>query len=179
VTQRLNVEVEADRGVLVFTDPDGTEHVCRSPEEAWDLLEDLALQVQETARQRRPRRGSQTQAIAVAAKPEPEAAEESLRGGHRSRRAAVEARRKAAREAQAAASGSAALVRAEHNKVARHQEPHYPEVVDEQEPAPEEEHGAFERGFAKVAHALIKKGGDISKTSRFGRGGRFGRPKGT
>jgi hypothetical protein len=170
MTSRLRVEVLAQRGVLVFTDPDGAEHVVRSPDEAWDLLEDLALQVQEQAA-REPAPSGPNALATVEQKPR----------RHRSRRAAVEAERAAKRERERGEAGgeSNGLARVERNEVARpaqSSEQAQEVVLTEQ---PQEEYGMFERGFAKVAHAVIKKSGEVSKTSRWGRGGRFSRPDGT
>lgn len=170
MSERLTVEVLARRGVLVFTDPDGSEHVCRSPDEAWDLLEDLALQVQE-----QPKGQPEPATYGTLAKVEQKPRR------HRSRKAEVEAKRAAAREGVRAGSGgeSNGLAKVENTQVAQAGSDGAREAVTElREDAPEE-HDMFSRGFAKVAHAMIKKSGEVSKTSRWGRGGRFSRPDGT
>ncbi len=160
----LKVAVASERGALVFTDPDGDQHLCRTPQEAWDLLEDLALQVQES--------GSSLEKTET----------EPVRKRKRSRRQAARERRATesgkTTEAETVASADG-LAHVEVGSVTRsrpNREPP-PSAPTPEEPA--EEFGAWERGFARIAHGVIKKTGDISATSKFGRGGRFGRPKGT
>jgi hypothetical protein len=165
VAGALKVEVTSERGALVFVDPDGARHVCQTPEDAWELLEDLALQVQEGG--------------AELAKKKPEA--EPKR--RRSRRKVAQDRRAAESGHQSEAKTAAnpeGLAHVEVGAVSRSRPNHEPPPsAEEPTDEPEEEFGAWERGFARIAHGVIKKGGEISSTSKFGRGGRFGRPKGT
>ncbi len=157
----LKVDVASERGALVFTDPDGDRHVCRTPDEAWELLEDLALQVQEGGAE-------------LAKTPEPEPKRK------RSRRQAARDRRAAEAGQRPEAQSPDGLAHVEVGTVSRSRPNHEPpSSVEPPTDEPAEEFGAWERGFARIAHGVIKKGGEISSTSKFGRGGRFGRPKGT
>lgn len=149
----LQLRVRTEGTTLVFVDPDGDEHVCDHPEDVWGLLQDLCGQVQEKA-----------QALAVPS----------------SRRQARRERAKAARAAQGAPEpkqGDASLARREKAQVAK---PQPAPRRQARPPEPESEPvDPLDRFVGRLGAAIFTKSGEVSSTSKWGRGGRQSRPKGT
>lgn len=155
-TPELKFSVRMEGMDMVFTDPDGDEHVCGDPGDVWELLFDFTGQVLEKS------------LATTTAK--------TANGRQKSRKDRVMEDRERERKARGQARGPESdqdnqLARqAESTSVQRHTPE--PESAPEPEPAEGEQPDFFARAFGKIGEVVVRKSGDVSRGSKWGRGGR-------